>query len=113
TRRDKQACAQPGQQRSGPRIYEHGRRARCTMGAVTDYEIATDDILTRHRQLGGLKALASSAQKLADRSFELYGPTNIADFAKWLGRAGNLAAKPQLVQVVQANQQHILTHGDD
>ena len=81
------------------------------MGAVTDYEIATDDILTRHRQLGGLKALASSAQKLADRSFELYGPTNIADFAKWLGRAGNLAAKPQFVQVVQANQQNIMTHG--
>ena len=81
------------------------------MGAVTDYEIATDDILTRHRQLGGLKALASSAQKLTDRSFELYGPTNIPDFAKWLGRAGNLAAKPQFVQVVQANQQNIMTHG--
>ncbi len=81
------------------------------MGAVTDYEIDTDDILTRHRQLGGLKALASSAQKLTDRSFELYGPTNLADFAKWLGRAGNLAAKPQFVQVVQANQQNIMAHG--
>lgn len=81
------------------------------MGAVTDYEIDTDNLLTRHRQLSGLKALATSAQKLTDRSFELYGPTNIADFAKWLGRAGNLAAKPQFVQVVQANQQNIMAHG--
>lgn len=84
---------------------------RCTMGAVTDYQINTDELLTRHRKLGGLKSLASSAQKLSDRSFELYGPTNIADFAKWLGRAGNLAAKPQFGQVVQAHQQMIMAHG--
>src|SRR5699024_9932420 len=87
------------------------RTTRCTMGAVTDYEIDTDDLMTRHRQLSGLKALATSAQKLTDRRFELYGPTKLADFAKWLGRAGNLKAKPQFVQVVQANQQNIMAHG--
>src|SRR5699024_7897897 len=87
------------------------RTTRCTLGAVTDHEIDADNSLTRHRQLSGLKALATSAQKRTDRSFELYGPTNIADFAKWLGRAGNLAAKPQFVQVVQANQQNIMAHG--
>lgn len=78
---------------------------------MTDYQINTDDLLARHRQLSGLKMLASSAQKVTDRSFELYGPTNTADFAKWLGRTNNLAAKPQLGQVVQAHQQLIMDHG--
>jgi len=78
---------------------------------VTDYQIDTDDLLARHRQLSGLKALATSSQKMTERSFELYGPTATADFAKWLGRAGNLAAKPQFVQVVQAHQQLIQAHG--
>ncbi|GAA2035006.1 hypothetical protein GCM10009720_14570 [Yaniella flava] len=81
------------------------------MGAVTDYQIDTENLLARHRKLGGLKALAASGQKLRDRSFELYGPTAIADFAKWLTRSGNLAAKPQFGQVVQAHQQLIINHG--
>src|SRR5699024_11628238 len=80
-------------------------------GAVTEYQIDTENILARHRQLSGLKSLASSAQKMTDRSFELYGPTNTGDFAKWLGRSGNLAAKPQFGQLVQAHQQLITTHG--
>ena len=80
-------------------------------GAVTEYQIDTANILARHRQLSGLKSLASSAQKMTDRSFELYGPTNTADFAKWLGRSGNLTAKPQFGQVVQAHQQLIMNHG--
>lgn len=78
---------------------------------MTDYQIATDDLLSRHRQLSGLKALATSSQRMTERSFELYGPTATADFAKWLGRSGNLAAKPQFIQVVQAHQQLIQTHG--
>lgn len=78
---------------------------------MTDYQIDTDNLLARHRQLSGLKALATSGQKLADRSFELYGPTALADFAKWLGRSGNLAAKPQFTQVVQAHQQLMAQHG--
>lgn len=78
---------------------------------MTEYQIDTDNILARHRQLSGLKSLASSAQKMTDRSFELYGPTNTADFAKWLGRSGNLTAKPQFGQLVQAHQQLITTHG--
>src|SRR5699024_7954439 len=48
---------------------------------------------------------------LTDRSFELYGPTATAEFAKWIGRTGNLAARPQVVQVVQAHQQLITRHG--
>ncbi len=80
-------------------------------GAVTDYQIDTDNLLARHRQLSGLKALATSSQKLTERSFELYGPTGTAEFAKWTGRTGNLAAKPQFVQVVQAHQQLIQAHG--
>ena len=79
--------------------------------AVTDYQIDTDNILARHRQLSGLKALATSGQKMTERSFELYGPTATAEFAKWTSRAGNLAAKPQVVQVVQAHQQLIQAHG--
>lgn len=78
---------------------------------MTDYQIDTDDLLARHRKLSGLKAFAASSQKLTDRSFELYGPTNTADFAKWLGRANNLAAKPQFGQVVQAHQQLLLENG--
>ena len=78
---------------------------------MTEYQIDTADLLARHRKLGGLKALATSGQKMADRSFELYGPTALADFAKWLGRSGNLAAKPQFGQVVQAHQQLIVEHG--
>lgn len=78
---------------------------------MTEYQIDTENILARHRQLSGLKSLASSAQKMTDRSFELYGPTNTGDFAKWLGRSGNLTAKPQFGQLVQAHQQLITTHG--
>lgn len=78
---------------------------------MTDYQIDTENLLARHRQLGGLKALASSSQKLTDRSFELYGPTATAEFAKWIGRTGNLAARPQFVQLVQAHQQLITRHG--
>lgn len=78
---------------------------------MTDYQIDTENLLARHRKLSGLKALAASAQKMTDRAFELYGPTNTADFAKWLGRASNLAAKPQFGQVVQAHQQLIMQHG--
>lgn len=88
-----------------------GRRSGCTIGAVTDYQIDTENLLARHRKLSGLKMLATSGQKMADRSFELYGPTNTADFAKWLGRTNNVAAKPQFGQVVQAHQQLILEHG--
>lgn len=80
-------------------------------GAVTEYQIDTEKLLARHRKLGGLKTLAASAQKMAERSFELYGPTNVADFAKWLGRTGNLAWKPQFGQVVQAHHQLITAHG--
>src|SRR5690625_3763161 len=91
---------------------EHGLLKRLLYdGAVTDYQIDTENLLARHRQLGGLKALASSSQKLTDRSFELYGPTATAEFAKWIGRTGNLAARPQVVQVVQAHQQLITRHG--
>lgn len=78
---------------------------------MTDYQIDTENLLARHRKLSGLKALAASAQKMTDRAFELYGPTNTADFAKCLGRANNLAAKPQFGQVVQAHQQLIMQHG--
>ncbi len=78
---------------------------------MTDYQIDTDDILARHRQLSGLKALASSSQKLSERSSELYGPTTLTDFAQWLGQLGNLSARPQFSQVVQAHQQLIIDHG--
>ena len=80
-------------------------------GAVTDFQIDTDNLLARHRQLSGLKALATSSQKLTDRSFELYGPTSTAEFAKWIGRTGNVAARPQFVQLVQTHQQLLTSHG--
>ena len=79
--------------------------------AVTEYQIDTDNILTRHRKLSGLKALAASAQKLNDRSFELYGPTNIADFAKWVSQPKNLTLKPQFSQLVEAHQVLITRYG--
>lgn len=80
-------------------------------GAVTEYQIDTENILARHRQLSGLKALASSAQKLKDRSFELYGPTNIADFAQWVSQPMNLTLKPQFGQLVEAHQLLITRYG--
>ncbi|MFD6814329.1 hypothetical protein [Enteractinococcus coprophilus] len=71
---------------------------------MTEYQIDTENILARHRQLSGLKSLASSAQKLQDRSFELYGPTNMTDFAKWVGLPRNLTLKPQFGQLIEAHQ---------
>lgn len=78
---------------------------------MTDYQIDTDNLLARHRQLSGLKALATSGQKLTERSFELYGPTSTAEFAQWIGRTGNFAARPQFLQLVQAHQQLMTSHG--
>jgi len=78
---------------------------------VTDYQIDTDALLAKHRKLAlGLKTI-TSAEKMAARSFELYGPTNIADWAKWLGRSKNFPARSQLGQVVQAHQQLLSNYG--
>ncbi len=86
----------------GPRLYD---------GAVTDYQIDTDALLAKHRKLAlGLKTI-TSAEKMTARSFELYGPTNIADWAKWLGRSKNFPARSQLGQVVQAHQQLLSNYG--
>lgn len=78
---------------------------------MTHYQIETENLLARHRQLGGLKALATSAQKLSERSFELYGPTLLTQFMQHMAQSGNLAGKQQFTQVVQAHQQLIVAHG--
>lgn len=76
---------------------------------MTDYQIDTDALLAKHRKLAlGLKTI-TSAEKMTARSFELYGPTNIADWAKWLCRSKHLPGRSQLGQVVQAHQ-HLLNN---